>query len=131
MTLSLKTTLVSATLAFGVIAGSLAPANADSVGVWVGPGIGIGGVGVGVGVGFGVGVGHGHYGHGYYGDYAGGYCSKGEALGRAASMGVKKRYVAGVSDNRISVRGTHKGQPVKVTMYRHSDGCAVRSFNYL
>lgn len=129
MTFSLKTTLIAGSIAFAALAGSLAPANADSVGVWVGPGIGIGGVGIGVG--FGVGVGHGHYGHGYYGDYAGGYCSKGEALGRAASMGVKKRYVAGVSDNRISVRGTHKGQPVKVTMYRHSYGCAVRSFNYL
>ncbi len=130
MTFSLKTSLIAGSIAFAALAGSLAPAKADSVGVWVGPGIGIGGVGVGVG--FGVGVGHGHYGHdyGYYGDYAG-YCSKGEALGRAASMGVKKRYVSGVSENRISVRGTHKGQPVKVTMYRHSDACAVRSFNYL
>ena len=127
----LKTFLIAGSIAIAALAGSLAPAKADSVGVWVGPGIGIGGVGVGVG--FGVGVGHGHYGHGYgyYGDYAGGYCSKGEALGRAASMGVKKRYVSGVSNNRISVRGTHKGQPVKVTMYRHSDACAVRSFNYL
>lgn len=127
----LKTSLIAGSVAIAALAGSLAPAKADSVGVWVGPGIGIGGVGVGVG--FGVGVGHGHYGHGYgyYGDYAGGYCSKGEALGRAASMGVKKRYVSGVSNNRISVRGTHKGQPVKVTMYRHSDACAVRSFNYL
>ncbi|MBX3572935.1 MAG: hypothetical protein KF694_11345 [Mesorhizobium sp.] len=131
MTFSLKTSLIAGSIAFAALAGSLAPAKADSVGVWVGPGIGIGGVGVGVG--FGVGVGHGHYGHGYgyYGDYAGGYCSKGEALGRAASMGVKKRYVSGVSSSRISVRGTHKGQPVKVTMYRHSDHCAVRSFNYL
>jgi hypothetical protein len=127
---SFKTSLAAASFAIAALAGSLAPAKADSVGVWVGPGIGIGGVGIGVGVG--VGVGHGYYGHGYgyHGDYAG-YCSKGEALGRAASMGVKKRYVSGVSENRISVRGTHKGQPVKVTMYRHSDGCAVRSFNYL
>lgn len=130
----LKTSLIAGSIAIAALAGSLAPARADSVGVWVGPGIGIGGVGVGVG--FGVGVGHGHYGHGYYGhgyygDYAGGYCSKGEALDRAASMGVKKRYVSGVSNNRISVRGKHKGQPVKVTMYRHSDACAVRSFNYL
>ena len=130
MTFSLKTSLIAGSIAFAALAGSLAPAKADSVGVWVGPGIGIGGVGLCAG--FAVGVGPGYYGHGYgyHGDYAG-YCSKGEALGRAASMGVKKRYVSGVSENRISVRGTHKGQPVKVTMYRHSDACAVRSFNYL
>ena len=126
MTFSLKTSLAAASIAIAALAGSLAPAKADSI--WFGPGVGIGGVGVGVGVGFGVGP--GYHGHGYYGDYAG-YCSKGEALGRAASMGVKKRYISGVSQNRISVRGSHKGKPVKVTMYRHSDACAVRSFNYL
>jgi hypothetical protein len=129
MTLSLKTTLVSASLALGVVAGSLGPASAD-VGVWFGPnvGIGFGGHGVGVGVGIGVGVGHGHYGahHAYAG-----HCSKGEALGRAASMGVKKRWVSGVSGHRISVKGMHKGQPVKVTMYRNTENCAVRSFDYL
>jgi len=125
MTLSLKTTLVSATLALGVVAGSLAPANAD-VGVWFGPNVGIGFGGVGVGVGVGVGPGY----HGYHTAYAG-HCSKGDALGRAASMGVKKRWVSGVSGHRISVKGTHKGQPVKVTMYRNTDNCAVRSFDYL
>ena len=131
MTLSLKTTLVSATLAFGVIAGSLAPANAD-VGVWFGPnvGVGFGGVGVGVGVGVGIGVGPGYHGHGYHTAYAG-HCSKGDALSRAASMGVKKRWVAGVSGHRIAVKGMHKGQPVKVTMYRNTENCAVRSFDYL
>lgn len=125
MTLSLKTTLVSATLALGVVAGSLAPASAD-VGVWFGPNVGIGFGGVGVGVG----VGHGHYGPSYHSAYAG-HCSKGDALGRAASMGVKKRWVSGVSGHRISVKGMHKGQPVKVTMYRNTDNCAVRSFDYL
>jgi hypothetical protein len=128
MTLSLKTTLVSASLALGVLAGSLAPASAD-VGVWFGPhvGIGFGGHGVGVGVGVGIGVGHGHYpSHAYVG-----HCSKGDALDRAASMGVKKRWVSGVSGHRISVKGMHKGQPVKVTMYRNTENCAVRSFDYL
>jgi hypothetical protein len=131
MTFSLKTTLVSASLALGVLTGSLAPASAD-VGVWFGPNVGIGfgghGVGVGIGVGVGVGVGHGHYGthHAYAG-----HCSKGDALGRAASMGVKKRWVSGVSGHRISVKGMHKGQPVKVTMYRNTENCAVRSFDYL
>ncbi len=129
MTFSLKTTLVSATLAFGVVAGSLAPASAD-VGVWFGPNVGIGFGGHGVGVGIGVGVGHGYYGPGYHAAYAG-HCSKGDALVRAASMGVKKRWVSGVSGHRISVQGTHKGQPVKVTMYRNTENCAVRSFSYL
>lgn len=127
MTLSLKTTLVSATLALGVVAGSLAPASAD-VGVWFGPNVGIGFGGVGVGVG--VGVGPGYYGPTYHAAYAG-HCSKGDALGRAAAMGVKKRWVSGVSGHRISVKGMHKGQPVKVTMYRNTDNCAVRSFDYL
>lgn len=128
MTLSLKTTLVSASLALAVLAGSLAPASAD-VGVWFGPnvGIGFGGHGVGVGVGIGVGVGHGLYpSHAYAG-----HCSKGDALDRAASMGVKKRWVSGISGHRISVKGMHKGQPVKVTMYRNTENCAVRSFDYL
>ena len=125
---SLKTSLAAASIAIAALAGSLAPAKADSI--WFGPGVGVGIGGVGVGVGVGIGVGPCYHGYGYYGDYAG-YCSKGDALGRAASMGVKKRYVSGVSENRISVRGSHKGKPVKVTMYRHSDNCAVRSFNYL
>ena len=125
----LKTSQVAGSIALTALAGSLAPAKADSL--WISPGVGIGIGGLGLGVGFGVGVGHGH--HGYHGHsyYAGGYCTKGEALDRAASLGVKKRFVSGVSQSRISVRGIHKGQPVKVTMYRHSDACAVRNFNYL
>lgn len=126
---SLKTSLAAASIAIAALAGSLAPAKADSI--WFAPGVGVGIGGVGIGVGVGVGIGHGHGYHGNYAYYDGGYCSKGDALGRAASMGVKKRYVSGVSENRISVRGSHKGKPVKVTMYRNSDNCAVRSFNYL
>lgn len=125
---SLKTTTIAAAVALAALAGSLAPAKADSVGLWVGPGIGIGIGGVGVGVG--IGVGPGYHGHVYHEAYAG-YCTQGDALARAASMGVRKRYVSGVSQSRISVRGIHKGQPVKVTMYRHSDHCDVRNFSYL
>lgn len=129
---SLKTACIAASIAIAALAAPLSPARADSVGLWVGPGIGfgVGGIGVGLGIGVGVGVGIGHHGHVYHDAYVG-HCSKGEALDRAASMGVKKRYVSGVSQTRISVRGMHKGQPVKVTMHRHSDSCAVRTFSYL
>jgi hypothetical protein len=126
----LRTTVATAIVSLSALSATLVPARADSLGLWVSPGIGIGvgGVGIGVGVGVGVGVGHGFHEDVYY---DGGHCSKGDALARAASLGVRKRYVSAISQTRVSVRGTHHGQPVKVTMYRHSDRCAVRSFDYL
>jgi hypothetical protein len=128
----LKTVLITGSIAMASLAAALAPAKADSIGLWVNPGIGIGigGVGVGVGLGLGVGVGpvvHGHV----YDDAFPGHCSKADAMDRAASMGVTRRYVSGISQSRISVRGMNRGQPVKVTMHRHSDTCAVRNFSYL
>lgn len=133
MTLSLKSSLAAAIVATGALAGSLAPAAADSI--WFGPSVGIGPIGIGVGVGIGLGHGPfapGYYGHGYYGHapyrHAGAYgtCTKGEALGRAATMGVRKRWVSGLTDHRITVKGTRHGQPVEVVMYRNSADCAVK-----
>lgn len=115
--------LVAGSLAIALFTGSPASARAEIVGLWMSPGNGIGGVAVGVGSGV------GHHRHGRH--YAYGHCSKGKALDRAAAMGVKKPHVSGVSGGRISVRGIRKGQPVRVTMYRQSDSCAVRSVNYL
>lgn len=115
-----KSALVSATLALGALAGASA-AQAD-----VGVGIYLGGHSFG-GVGIGIGVNPYHDNHYVYG----GHCSKSEALGRAASMGVSKRYVTGVTDSRIVVRGRKNGHPVQVVMRRNTDHCAVKSFAYL
>lgn len=124
MNLSIKSALVALAVSAGAFGGSAATAQAGDVGVWFGPrvgvGVGFGGVGVGVGVGVGPAY-HGHH----------GYCSTHEALHRAASMGVRNGRVTHVSDSRVTVRGTRKGQSVRVVMYRHSDFCTVRSVNYL
>jgi len=121
MNITLKSALVGATLALGTLAASSA-AQAD-----VGLGIYLGGH-HGVGIGLGVGIHDGYY-HDTYA-YAG-HCSKNEALGRAASMGVNKRYVSGVTQSRIVVRGKKNGQPVQVVMRRNTDSCSVKSFAYL
>lgn len=122
MNIRIASLVSAAALSLGLLA---TPAAAD-VGVWFGPqvGIGFGHGGVGVGVGIGVGP-------GYYHDDWHGHCSKSEALHRAASMGVKKRWVSGVTASRITVKGVRKGHPVKVVMYRASDHCSVKSMSYL
>lgn len=123
MIASFKTSLVAATVALGALAGSLAPAQA-------GGGIGFfldshGNAGVSIGLGHG----HGHVGIGVHGGWHG--CSQYEALDKAASLGVKKRWIKSVSHKNVVVRGKMAGHPVQVVMRRHSDHCSVKRFDYI
>jgi hypothetical protein len=127
MTFTLKSALVAAFVSAAGLAGSLGAAHAGGkVGVWFGPHVGVGVGGIGVGIGVGVGPTYGHY-HGH--DH--GRCSKADALGRAAALGVRKRHVSHVGGHSIVVRGLKKGHAVRVTMARNSRNCAVRSLDYI
>jgi hypothetical protein len=107
----------AAFISVGAIAGATSSAQAGKIGV----GIWLGGPHVGIGIG-----GHHGWNKGYYG-----HCSKDEALWRAASMGMKKNFVSGVSDNRITVMGKRHGKTAKLVMFRQSPDCAVKSFTYV
>lgn len=107
----LKSSVVGAFVALGLVANSVQTAQAGGFGVHFGGG---GGIYVDVG---------------HYNNWAN--CSAGEALHRAAKIGVKKRWIQKITHNRIVVRGKKGGHHVRVVINRHSPHCKVQSFTYV
>lgn len=122
-----KSSILGALIALGSIAGAAQTAQA------------------GVGIGFhfdshghgGVHVGIGHHGKGKWGHGKWGKgkwqqaCSQNGALHRAASLGVKKRWVQHVGNQNITVRGVKYGKKVRVVISRHSPHCSVKTVQYV
>lgn len=113
----LKSSVVGAFVALGLVANSVQTAQAGgSFGFHFGNGKGS------------IHIDIGHHGK-KYGKWA--HCSAGEALHRAATIGVKKRWIQKVTHNRIVVRGKKGGHPVRVVINRHSPHCKVQNFTYV
>ena len=119
MITALKTTLAGIALATGIAAGATSAQAGGSLGFHIDS---HGNASISLGFG-------GHHGGGWGG--GGGKCSKGEALGKAAALHVKNRWVQSVGKKNIVVRGTLYGDDVKVVMKRNSAHCAVKSVSYV
>lgn len=117
MITALKTALAGIVLASGVAAGATSAQAGGSLGFHIDS---HGNASISLGFGD-------H--HGGWG--GGGKCSKGEALGKAAALHVKNRWVQSVGTKNIVVRGTLYGDDVKVVMKRNSAHCAVKSVSYV
>ncbi|MGE0502973.1 MAG: hypothetical protein AB7I79_20235 [Rhizobiaceae bacterium] len=125
---SLRTTIAAALLAAGTLASSFVPAQADpSFGIYFdgsgGGGLVFGDDDVEIGVGFGPGGG------GLSIDAA--KCTKSEALGKAASMGIYNRSIKKVTTNYITVGGKLAGDHVRLIVKRKTHHCAVKNFYYV
>ena len=117
---ALKSALASALVASGVLASSLAPARAGDASF----GIHFDSHG---NVGIHIGIGHGGHGHGGFG----GKCTKSEALGKAASLGLYNRSIKSVTASHITVGGKLAGDKVRLVLKRKTPNCAVKNLYYV
>ena len=122
MITALKTTLAGIALATGIAAGATSAQAGGSLGFHIDS---HGNASISLR------FGDHHGGWGSGGRSGGRKCSKGEALGKAAALHVKNRWVQSVGTKNIVVRGTLYGDDVKVVMKRNSAHCAVKSVSYV
>lgn len=123
-----KSSILSALVTLGAVAATAQSAQAGgSFGLYF-DSHGHGGVHVGIGHGGGHWGGHGgKWGKGKWGKG----CSQHAALQKAASIGVKKRWVQHVGHNNIVVRGTKFGSKVRVVIGRGTPYCPVKTVQYV